>query len=92
LQLFARSPHDDGRQAHPRSVGDGAAGEEGHAPATERFYHAPLLVLTAYKPKTHNIEGLGTATAVLRERARHRVLVARADRNRLDRPARRRSR
>jgi HEPN domain-containing protein len=27
--------------------------------ATERFYHAALLVLTAYKPKTHNLEDLG---------------------------------
>jgi predicted nucleotidyltransferase/HEPN domain-containing protein len=27
--------------------------------ATERFYHCALLVLTAYKPKTHNIEDLG---------------------------------
>jgi predicted nucleotidyltransferase/HEPN domain-containing protein len=27
--------------------------------ATERFYHCVLLVLTAYKPKIHNIEDLG---------------------------------
>jgi HEPN domain-containing protein/predicted nucleotidyltransferase len=27
--------------------------------ATERLYHCVLLVLTAYKPKTHNIEDLG---------------------------------
>jgi uncharacterized protein len=27
--------------------------------ATERYYHAALLVLIAYKPKTHNIEDLG---------------------------------
>ena len=27
--------------------------------ATERYYHCVLLVITAYKPKTHNIEDLG---------------------------------
>jgi predicted nucleotidyltransferase/HEPN domain-containing protein len=27
--------------------------------ATERFYHCSLLVLTAYKPKTHNLDDLG---------------------------------
>lgn len=27
--------------------------------ATERFYHCALLVLTAYKPKVHNLEDLG---------------------------------
>jgi predicted nucleotidyltransferase/HEPN domain-containing protein len=27
--------------------------------ATERLYHCALLVLTAYKPKTHNLEDLG---------------------------------
>ena len=27
--------------------------------STERFYHCALLVLTAYKPKSHNIEDLG---------------------------------
>lgn len=27
--------------------------------ATERFYHCALLVLTAYKPKTHNLDDLG---------------------------------
>jgi uncharacterized protein len=27
--------------------------------ATERFYHCVLLVLTAYKPKIHNLEDLG---------------------------------
>jgi HEPN domain-containing protein len=27
--------------------------------ATERLYHCALLVLTAYKPKIHNIEDLG---------------------------------
>ena len=27
--------------------------------ATERFYHCALLVLSAYKPKVHNIEDLG---------------------------------
>src|SRR5262249_37401111 len=25
----------------------------------ERFYHCALLVLTAYKPKTHNLDDLG---------------------------------
>jgi predicted nucleotidyltransferase/HEPN domain-containing protein len=27
--------------------------------ATERYYHCALLVLSAYKPKTHNLEDLG---------------------------------
>jgi uncharacterized protein len=27
--------------------------------ATERLYHCALLVLTAYKPKTHNLDDLG---------------------------------
>src|SRR5262249_6502674 len=33
--------------------------------STERFYHCALLVLTAYKPKTHNLEDLGKRAADL---------------------------
>jgi uncharacterized protein len=33
--------------------------------AAERFYHCALLVLTAYKPKTHNLDDLGKRAADL---------------------------
>ena len=33
--------------------------------ATERYYHTVLLVFTAYKPKTHNLETLGKRCADL---------------------------
>lgn len=33
--------------------------------ATERYYHTVLLVVTAYKPKSHNIEDLGKRAADL---------------------------
>jgi predicted nucleotidyltransferase/HEPN domain-containing protein len=33
--------------------------------ATERYYHTALLVLTAYKPKTHNLDDLGKRAADL---------------------------
>jgi predicted nucleotidyltransferase/HEPN domain-containing protein len=33
--------------------------------AAERFYHCALLVLTAYKPKTHNLDTLGKRAADL---------------------------
>jgi HEPN domain-containing protein len=33
--------------------------------ATERYFHAVLLVFTGYKPKTHNIEELAEQTAPL---------------------------
>jgi predicted nucleotidyltransferase len=42
-------------------VGEGALNESAfllHQTA-ERFYHCALLVLTAYKPKTHNLDDLG---------------------------------
>ena len=39
--------------------------------ATERYYHTVLLVLTAYKPKTHNLEVLGKRAADLRPELRN---------------------
>jgi HEPN domain-containing protein len=33
--------------------------------AAERWYHCALLVLTAYKPKSHNLEDLGKRAADL---------------------------
>jgi uncharacterized protein len=35
--------------------------------ATERYFHAVLLVFTGYKPKTHDIEELAGSTAALHE-------------------------
>ncbi len=39
--------------------------------ATERYYHCVLLVLTAYKPKTHNLEVLGKRAADLHPELRN---------------------
>lgn len=39
--------------------------------ATERLYHCALLVLTAYKPKTHNLEDLGKRASDLHPALRH---------------------
>ncbi len=52
---------------HEHAVEDGElniAAFELHQ-AAERFYHCALLVLTAYKPKTHNLEDLGKRAADL---------------------------
>jgi len=52
---------------HEHAVEDGElniAAFELHQ-AAERFYHCALLVLTAYKPKTHNLEDLGKRVADL---------------------------
>ena len=52
---------------HEHAVNDGElniAAFELHQ-ATERFYHCALLVLTAYKPKTHNLDDLGKRAADL---------------------------
>src|SRR5512147_2494148 len=35
--------------------------------ATERYFHAVLLVYTGYKPRTHDIEALATQTAPMHE-------------------------
>ncbi|MFO0759262.1 MAG: HEPN domain-containing protein [Byssovorax sp.] len=39
--------------------------------ATERLYHCVLLVLTAYKPKVHNLEDLGKRAGDLHPSLRH---------------------
>src|SRR5215468_5749776 len=39
--------------------------------AAERFYHCALLTLTAYKPKTHNLEDLGKRAGDLHPLLRH---------------------
>jgi predicted nucleotidyltransferase/HEPN domain-containing protein len=52
---------------HEHAVEDGElniAAFELHQ-AAERFYHCALLVLTAYKPKTHNLDDLGKRAADL---------------------------
>ena len=38
--------------------------------ATERFYHCVLLVLSGYKPKTHNLSDLGRRAGALDARLR----------------------
>ena len=58
-QWFDSAVHFD--ETHEFSVGKGRYKEAAFLlhQATERFYHCALLVLTAYKPKVHNIEDLG---------------------------------
>jgi predicted nucleotidyltransferase/HEPN domain-containing protein len=58
-QWFESAVHFD--ETHEFSVSKGRYKEAAFLlhQATERFYHCVLLVLTAYKPKIHNIEDLG---------------------------------